>query len=198
MTPSWGRDACAARPASCTIARSRPRCPGQGARAVGSPTTAAEQGGSSAFSASSPFPPVSSSQTSARTSRPARPSALVRTAAIAFGIPALLYLPWVPTVVFLGASVSQLSALRQARSGGLRVVAVDGDPTAVGFAEADVHEAVDFTDVDRVSEISRREHADAVAHSMTATVPSPHTPSNNQTGANSKVREHIPWPTRTH
>jgi len=62
----------------------------------------------------------------------------------------------------LGASVSQLAGLRQARSAGFRIVAVDGDPTAVGFAEADVHEAVDFTDVDRVTEIARRERVDAV------------------------------------
>jgi len=68
----------------------------------------------------------------------------------------------VPTVLFLGASVSQLAALRQARSDGFRAVAVDGDPAAVGFAEADVHAAVDFTDVDRVTEIARREHVDAV------------------------------------
>ncbi len=66
------------------------------------------------------------------------------------------------TVLFLGASVSQLAALRQARSAGFRVIAVDGDPAAVGFAEADVHEAVDFTDVDRVTEIARRERVDAV------------------------------------
>jgi len=68
----------------------------------------------------------------------------------------------VATVLFLGASVSQLAALRQARSAGFRVVAVDGDPVAVGFTEADVHEAVDFTDVDRVTEIARREGVDAV------------------------------------
>jgi biotin carboxylase len=58
--------------------------------------------------------------------------------------------------------VSQLAGLRQARSAGFRVVAVDGDPAAVGFAEADLHEAVDFADVDRVTEIARREHVDAV------------------------------------
>ena len=67
-----------------------------------------------------------------------------------------------PTVLFLGASISQLAALRRARSHGFRVVAVDGDPAAIGFAEADAHEAVDFTDVDRVTEIARREHVDAV------------------------------------
>jgi biotin carboxylase len=68
----------------------------------------------------------------------------------------------VPTILFLGASVSQLAAIRQARTSGWRVVAVDADPRAVGFAEADAAEAVDFTDVDRVLEVARRHRVDAV------------------------------------
>jgi len=68
----------------------------------------------------------------------------------------------VPTVLFLGASVSQLAAIRQARASGWRVVAVDADPHAVGFAEADATEAVDFTDVDRVVEIARAHKVNAV------------------------------------
>jgi len=68
----------------------------------------------------------------------------------------------VPTVLFLGASVSQLAAIKQARAAGWRVVAVDADPRAVGFAEADVAEAIDFTDVDRVAEAARRHRVDAV------------------------------------
>lgn len=67
-----------------------------------------------------------------------------------------------PTILFLGASVSQLAAIRQARTSGWRVVAVDADPRAVGFAEADAAEAVDFTDVDRVLEVARRHRVDAV------------------------------------
>lgn len=68
----------------------------------------------------------------------------------------------VPIVLFLGASVSQLAAMRQARESGWRVVAVDGDPSAVGFAGADVAEAVDFTDLERVVEVGRRHAIDAV------------------------------------
>lgn len=67
-----------------------------------------------------------------------------------------------PTVLFLGASVSQLAAIRQARASGLRVIAVDADPHAIGFAEADDAEAVDFTDLDRVIEVARRYRIDAV------------------------------------
>jgi biotin carboxylase len=67
-----------------------------------------------------------------------------------------------PTVLFLGASVSQLAAICQARESGWRVVAVDGDPSAVGFDVADVVEATDFHDVERVIEIGRRHAIDAV------------------------------------
>jgi biotin carboxylase len=67
-----------------------------------------------------------------------------------------------PTVLFLGASVSQLAAIRQARESGWRVVAVDGDPSAIGFDAADVAEATDFHDLERVIEIGRRHAIDAV------------------------------------
>lgn len=66
------------------------------------------------------------------------------------------------TILFLGASVSQLAAIRQAKARGHRVVAVDGDPGALGFEFADVAEAVDFTDVAAVIEIARRTCADGV------------------------------------
>ena len=39
---------------------------------------------------------------------------------------------------------------------GLPFAAVDGDPAAVGFAFCDVSEAVDFTDLDTVTEIASR------------------------------------------
>ncbi len=67
-----------------------------------------------------------------------------------------------PTVLFLGASVSQVAAIKQARAAGWRVVAVDADPHAVGLPEADVAEAIDFTDVDRVAQAARRHRVDAV------------------------------------
>ena len=60
--------------------------------------------------------------------------------------------------MFLGASVSQVAAIRRARELGARVVAVDGDPDALGFADADVAENVDFSDLERVIEVGRRIH----------------------------------------
>ena len=66
-------------------------------------------------------------------------------------------------MLLLGASVSQLPAIRHARASGLRVVAVDGDSEAVGFGEADVAEVLDFSDVDGVVEVGRRHAVDGVA-----------------------------------
>jgi biotin carboxylase len=66
------------------------------------------------------------------------------------------------TLLFLGASVSQLPAIKHARALGYRVVAVDGDPDAIAFRHADVAEVVDFTDVERVIEIGARRQVDGV------------------------------------
>ncbi len=60
------------------------------------------------------------------------------------------------TLLFLGASVSQLPAIRYARAVGHRVIAVDGDRDAVAFPFCDVAEHVDFTDVERVVEVGVR------------------------------------------
>ncbi len=66
------------------------------------------------------------------------------------------------TLLFLGASVSQLPAIRYARSAGHRVVAVDGDHNAVGFEIADVCINVDFTDVDNVVAAVREHNVEGV------------------------------------
>ena len=66
------------------------------------------------------------------------------------------------TLLFLGASVSQLPAIRYAREAGHRVVAVDGDPDAVGFEIADACVSVDFTDVAGVLAASRDYAIDGV------------------------------------
>lgn len=66
------------------------------------------------------------------------------------------------TLLFLGASVSQLPAIRHARGAGHRVIAVDGDPDALGFEIADACVNVDFTDVDRVAAAGREHHVDGV------------------------------------
>jgi biotin carboxylase len=69
----------------------------------------------------------------------------------------------VETMLILGGSVSQLPAIRHARAAGLRVVVADGDELAVGFAEADVAEVVDFSDVDALVQVARLHRVDAVA-----------------------------------
>jgi biotin carboxylase len=77
------------------------------------------------------------------------------------------------TLLFLGASVSQLPAIRYARAAGHRVVAVDGDPDAVAFDFCDVAEHVDFTDVERVTQVGARVGAEGVlAISTDRAVPS--------------------------
>lgn len=66
------------------------------------------------------------------------------------------------TLLFLGASVSQVPAIRHARAAGHRVVAVDGDPNALGFADASDCVAVDFTHVEEVVAAGRAHRVDGV------------------------------------
>lgn len=66
------------------------------------------------------------------------------------------------TLLFLGASVSQLPAIHHARRAGHRAVAVDGDPGAIAFTAADAAETVDFADVDAVIAVARRHRVDGV------------------------------------
>jgi biotin carboxylase len=66
------------------------------------------------------------------------------------------------TVLFVGAGRHQRRAILRARELGHRVVAVDRNPEAVGLGEADVAEAVDFTDVAAVTEVGRGHAVDGV------------------------------------
>ncbi len=66
------------------------------------------------------------------------------------------------TVLFVGAGRHQRRAIRRARELGVRVVAVDRNPDALGLPEADMGEVIDFSDVDRVVELGRRERIDGV------------------------------------
>jgi biotin carboxylase len=68
----------------------------------------------------------------------------------------------VKTVLFVGAGRHQRRALLRARELGLRVVAVDRNPEAPGREAADAFEAVDFTDVDAVTEVARSHGVDGV------------------------------------
>ena len=67
-----------------------------------------------------------------------------------------------PSVLFVGAGRHQRRAILRAKELGLRVVAVDRNAAAPGLQEADVAEAVDFTDVAGVTEVARRHGVDGV------------------------------------
>jgi biotin carboxylase len=66
------------------------------------------------------------------------------------------------TVLFVGAGRNQRRAIQRVRELGVRVVAVDKNADAPGFADADAHEAVDFADADAVAVIGRAHRVDGV------------------------------------
>jgi biotin carboxylase len=68
----------------------------------------------------------------------------------------------VKTVLFVGAGRHQRRAIEQALARGLRVVAVDRNERAPGLAKADMAEVVDFTDVEAVTGIARRNGVEGV------------------------------------
>jgi biotin carboxylase len=68
----------------------------------------------------------------------------------------------VQTVLFIGAGRHQRRAIARARELGLRVAAVDGDPTASGLALADVSDVVDFDDLPALIAAARRLEPDGV------------------------------------
>jgi biotin carboxylase len=68
----------------------------------------------------------------------------------------------VKTILFVGAGRNQRRAIQRVRELGVRVVAVDKNPDAPGFADADVGEAVDFADAEAVAIVARAHHVDGV------------------------------------
>lgn len=66
------------------------------------------------------------------------------------------------TVLFVGAGRHQRRAILEAKSRGLRVVAVDRNADAPGLAVADVPVVVDFADVDAVADVAREHAVDGV------------------------------------
>ncbi len=66
------------------------------------------------------------------------------------------------TVLFVGAGRHQRRAIARAQELGLRTVAVDRNPDALGLKVADVAEVVDFQDVEGVIEAGRRHGVDGV------------------------------------
>jgi len=65
-------------------------------------------------------------------------------------------------VLFVGAGRHQRRAILRARELGLCVVAVDGNPEALGLQVADLPEPVDFRDVDAVERVARKHRVDGV------------------------------------
>jgi len=68
----------------------------------------------------------------------------------------------VKTVLFVGAGRHQRRAIEQARTRGLRVVAVDRNAEAPGLAVADIPAVVDFGDYEGVIDVARRAGIDGV------------------------------------
>ncbi len=66
------------------------------------------------------------------------------------------------TVLFVGAGRHQRRAILRARELGLRVVAVDRNPDAVGLPDADASHVVDFADVGSVVEVAKEHRVDGV------------------------------------
>ena len=60
------------------------------------------------------------------------------------------------SVLFVGAGRHQRRAILRARQLGLRVVAVDRNPDAVGLPHADEAHVVDFAEVEAVIAVARR------------------------------------------
>jgi biotin carboxylase len=68
----------------------------------------------------------------------------------------------VKTVLFLGAGRHQRAAIRHAKELGLRVAAIDGNPDAIAFPDADIAEAVNFVEIPDAIEFARKIEPDGV------------------------------------
>jgi biotin carboxylase len=68
----------------------------------------------------------------------------------------------VKSILFVGAGRNQRRAIARVRELGVRVVAVDRNADAPGFAEADAYEPVDFGDADRVALVGEKHSVDGV------------------------------------
>lgn len=66
------------------------------------------------------------------------------------------------TSLVLGASEEFVDLVRMARARGIRVVVCDGRENSPAKAEADVVANIPVTDIERVAELCRKEHVDAI------------------------------------
>jgi biotin carboxylase len=67
-----------------------------------------------------------------------------------------------PTVLFVGASITQRDAILRAQVLGFRVVAVDRNPRAAGLALADVADTLGFRELEEIVALARRQEIDGV------------------------------------
>ncbi len=68
----------------------------------------------------------------------------------------------IPSVLVVGAGPLQLPAIHEARALGIRSIAVDGNPSAVGLSLCDAPYVADILDADAVCAIARKERIDGM------------------------------------
>lgn len=66
------------------------------------------------------------------------------------------------TLLCVGAGIYQIPGIQKAKQMGLRIIAVDGNPQAEGFALADKHYALDVLDAGAVIKVARENSVDGV------------------------------------
>lgn len=65
-------------------------------------------------------------------------------------------------IMILGASILQVPAIRKAKELGLKVIAVDMDPRAIGFEEADINLVISTIDIPNVVKAAEKYQIDGV------------------------------------
>lgn len=65
-------------------------------------------------------------------------------------------------IMILGASILQLPAIRKAKEMGLEVIAVDMNPDAIGFADADIKLVISTIDIPKVVQAAKEYRVDGV------------------------------------
>jgi biotin carboxylase len=68
----------------------------------------------------------------------------------------------IPSLLVVGAGPLQLPAIHEARALGIRSIAADGNPSAVGLALCDAPYVADILDADAICAIAKREHIDGI------------------------------------
>jgi biotin carboxylase len=66
------------------------------------------------------------------------------------------------TIMILGASYDQIPMIQRANQKGLKVISIDGNSEAPGFAIADEHECVDVMNSEKILEMARKKKIDGI------------------------------------